>query len=217
MDEWVVTSEDCSSAGFASKQQEGFARLNRRRRVAELYLCRKTFREIAAEVGCSISTTFDDVQWLKKRWLEDAKAPLEQWRAEELQRIDNLERQAWEDYERSGMPRQKRRKQITRGRMKKDGSPLPDLVRDERRTDEYQRDPRFLDLIYRCIAKRCELLGLTQLPSGSQTAVTVIGGVDLDVIIGRKKLPKPEVIEHQSGETHVAPDLAPESPALPWG
>jgi hypothetical protein len=201
---------------FLSHEQQGFEVLDRRRRVAQLYLSRVAITRIAVECNVSRATVHRDLCWLREQWKKDALADLSQRKAEELERIDNLERIAYEAWERSLQPRAKRREQTTKGRAKKDGTPLPDLIRREERKDEQGGDPRYLEIVYKCIAQRCMLLGLTNLPAGSQTAVTVVGGIDLAVVLGQKKVPPSGPVSGGgTGISGAAPAAAPTASVPP--
>jgi hypothetical protein len=69
--------------------------------------------------------------------MDTASAAVAKQRAKELARLDNLERTYWEAYERS-------------------------CQRSETASEKQQRDgnPRFLEGIQRCVALRCQILGL---------------------------------------------------------
>jgi hypothetical protein len=174
---------------FLSREQAEFEVLARRQEVARLYLSRRPIAQIAAELGVARATIHRDLVKIRKAWMKEAVTDLARRKAEEWQRLDNLECTAFSAWERSLLPIEKRRRQVTRGRAKKDGASLPELTREETRLEDQHGDPRYLEIIYKCVAKLCELLGLTQLPSGTSTTVTVVGGIDLAVVLGHKKLP----------------------------
>jgi hypothetical protein len=149
-------------------------------------------------LGVNRDTVRNDLAVVRTQWLKNAERKLDERKSEELARLDAIEAVAWRQFRKSCQARQKTRKQVTKGRSNKAGLALPDLTREETRTEESAGDPRYLERISWCVSKRCELLGLGEGGSTVTTAVTVIGGVDLDVIIGKKKLPRQDaIINHQ--------------------
>lgn len=107
--------------------------------AAALYLQGKTQTEIAAALGVCQQQVSYDLEIVRQRWLESSVLDFNTKKAEELARIDNLERVAWESWERS---------QTIYG---KDGKPL------KRKSPG---DPRFLKQVEACIEKRVKILGL---------------------------------------------------------
>lgn len=73
--------------------------------------------------------------------------------ADELARIDNLEREAWDEYERSKKTFKMRRKRKT------EGGEGPGKTVKEVRKEERLGDPRYLERISWCIEQRCKILG----------------------------------------------------------
>jgi hypothetical protein len=182
-----------------SKAQDAFERAKRREEVASLYCQRHAIYAIAAMLDVNRDTIRNDLAVVRTQWLKNAERKLDERKSEELARLDAIEEVAWKQFRRSCQSRQKTRVQVTRGRSNRNGQPLPDLVREETRTEESAGDPRYLERISWCVSKRCELLGLSETGSTINSAVTVIGNCDLDVILGRKKLPQPAtVIENEA-------------------
>jgi hypothetical protein len=167
-----------------------FELAERRRVIAELYLDGKSTREIGAIVGLSHVTVGRHLVWIRNRWLKDAERDVALRRMEEVKHLESIRRKALREWEQSCQPRRKTRKQVTRGRMKRDGIKMPDLLRWEDRTEECRGDPRYLEVAIRCGMQICALMGIDTTTASPNTAVTVIGNVDLDVIIGKKKLPR---------------------------
>src|SRR5262245_46932315 len=77
---------------------------DRRRKVAALYLQGRTIYEIGPELGVSVSTVSRDPEAVRNEWLAPAAADFNQRKAEELQRLDLLESEAWGAWERSKGP-----------------------------------------------------------------------------------------------------------------
>ena len=102
-----------------------------RRRIADLYLRGWLQVDIAAEVGLSQSTVCQDLKALHKQWVASALVDIDIAKSKELAKIDVLERENWDAWQRS-----------CEGAKTKTGN------------------PRFLQGIERCIERRCKILGL---------------------------------------------------------
>jgi DNA-binding transcriptional regulator LsrR (DeoR family) len=124
----------------------------RRVKVAELYLHQKTQSEIAQIVGVNQGTVSTDLKAIQKQWRESAIVDLNEAKRRELERIDQVERAAWDSYERSLNPvivmieRSESRNQAKR----------------ETQETTQAGDPRFLSIIQKCIEQRIKLLGLQE-------------------------------------------------------
>ena len=70
----------------------------RRRRVAELYLLRKTQEEIADETGFSQSTVSRDVNFLIQEWRKDAQADIDLIISQELAELNYMDKEAAVNY-----------------------------------------------------------------------------------------------------------------------
>jgi hypothetical protein len=127
---------------------------DRRAKVAELYLRGVRQTQIAADLDVNQATISRDLAALRDEWLQSALVDLDQFKAKELAKIDELEREAWDAYRRS------------EGDFEKTVS---NLVTDEHGERKYNvrnfkfhafGDPRYLQQIAWCIDKRCKILGL---------------------------------------------------------
>src|SRR6516225_3085276 len=81
--------------------QERLRILQRRRRVASLYLRGLSQWEIGRQLGVTQQCIAKDIQALEKEWLAAAVVDLDAAKAKELARIDRLERVAWRAWQRS--------------------------------------------------------------------------------------------------------------------
>jgi hypothetical protein len=90
-----------------------------------------------------------DLVALRKRWFESGVVNFDERRAREVANWDNLERTYWAAWERS--LQQRVIKQAKRGKDKEEQS---------LRQEERDGNPAYLAGVERCIANRCELLGL---------------------------------------------------------
>jgi hypothetical protein len=123
--------------------------VQRRQKVADLYIQGWTQMEIAAHLDCGQTTVSHDLIEIRTEWRKSAIRDFDEARALELRKIDRIEREAWAAWERSQKPAQ--------------SAHISDET-NQRRTRRHVRnqygDPRFLELVNRCIAARCALLGL---------------------------------------------------------
>lgn len=125
----------------------------RRSKVIKLYIQRWTQSEIASHLGVSQVCIHKDIKAIQKEWRDANLEQLSEMKFEELQRIDLLERQAWEGYMES-----KTYTKVVQVGGRKDKR--PSQVRQTNETGG--GDPRFLQIISRCIEQRAKLLGLNE-------------------------------------------------------
>lgn len=131
------------------KKSTKLAVAKRRRDVAELYVQGLTQMVIADRVGVSQPTISDDLKKIHIEWRESRIRDFDAARDLELQKLDRAESEAWEAWEKSKKPAQSAvvtgegADQKTRKTMK----------------NQYG-DPRYLDVVLKCVAARRDLLGL---------------------------------------------------------
>ena len=120
----------------------------RRQQVAVLYLQGNTQVAIAREVGAQQPTISNDIKAIQKEWRESAIRDFDLLREEELQKLAQIEVEAWAAWVRSQKPAQEARV--------RDSDPSNAVKTMKSRTG----DPRFLEIVMKCSASRRELLGL---------------------------------------------------------
>jgi hypothetical protein len=123
--------------------------LERRRRVADLYIQGWTQMEIAAKEGCTQATISADLIQIRREWRASTIRDFDEARTLELQKLDRVEREAWRAWERSQQPQQSAHI-----------SDEPNARHTKRHVKNQNGDPRFLEQVNKCIAMRCALLGL---------------------------------------------------------
>jgi hypothetical protein len=142
--------------------------------IAEWYCRGETQEWMAVElarlrksIGYRVSrqTISRDLKEIRSRWLESSVRDFDEAKAEELAKIDHLEREAWAEYLRSKEVQKKSVHKTVQG----------DKSLHEAKLEELNRvgDVRFLQVVERCIDRRCKLLGLdapvkTDITSGGQ-------------------------------------------------
>ncbi len=139
--------------------------LSRRCKVAELLLKGISNRnDIMQRLGMEPSQRGSierDIKSIKKEWRQSAIRDFNESVSIELAKLDRLEREYWESWEKSKSEKQSTRS-ARRNRMGVDGSAGGNDEFAEVKKEHRDGNPAFLDGVMKCIAKRCELLGLDQ-------------------------------------------------------
>lgn len=130
--------------------------------VSQRYLSGVTQFEIAQELGVSQQQVSYDIKALQRRWQESALVNVDEAKAKELAKIDRLEREYWNAWERSledaevQTTKQKGVIVETVEGQKRHITP----VEGSKRVEGQSGNPAFLKGVEWCINKRCEILGL---------------------------------------------------------
>ena len=148
--------------------------LRRREKVADLYCRGATQSQIAERVSVSQRQVSDDLQKVRAWWLESALRSFDDLKSQELAKLDQIEREAWAAWERSvgthKIERAEKRSSI------QGDTTLASVVKEK-----LDGDPRYLQIVGNCVAKRCEILGLSG-PVKRQPEIAV------DVVSARERL-----------------------------
>ena len=123
--------------------------------IAEAYLRGNLQSEIAKNLGLSRQQIGYDLADIRKRWLASALRDFDEAKAQELAKLDNLERTYWQGWDDS----RKDRKRTTE---EKHEDPAWNKEKTELTTSP--GDPRFLDGVRKCVEQRCRILGLEEMP-----------------------------------------------------
>ena len=129
-----------------------------RREIASLYLQGKTQQAIAERLNMTRQMVGYDLKAIQRRWREDTSRNLDEDKARELAKLDELERthwQAWEDSLEQVTTESSAR--TTSGRGNGDGSVTEQAAI---RREGKQGNPAYLRGVMECIDRRCKLLGL---------------------------------------------------------
>jgi hypothetical protein len=122
----------------------------RRDTVASLHLRGFTQVAIAEQVRVSRRTVLNDLEYCREIWVANMRRDLEHIRAEELGKLDAVEWEYWQAWRRSiGEITE-----MTESTSAKNGDTTTTTTRTQ------AGDPRYLQGIERCIAERCDILGL---------------------------------------------------------
>ena len=125
----------------------------RRARVAALYLQGFHQWEIGAQVGVDAATICRDLKAIREQWRASAVRDFDEAKAQELARIDALEREYWAAWTAS---RENREITSTEQVDGASSSRFKAAVRKEAR----EGNPAFLAGVQWCVTRRCALLGL---------------------------------------------------------
>lgn len=122
-------------------------------KTAALYIKGVPIRRIGQELGVHHSTVIYYLDQIRAAWLASMLRNFDAQRAEAVARIDKLEAEAWDAWERSKQPRRSLQvKAKTVGTM---------TVKDRQyKRQTYIGNPEYLAVIGQCIERRCKLLGL---------------------------------------------------------
>ena len=201
-------------------KNDQYQRLERRRQVADLYLNGATQWEIAGRLQCSQGTVCNDLAAIREQWLGSSLRDFDAKKAEELARLDAVERAAWQVWERSfedartSYQRTEEALQsppkATKGRSeaKEDQARLVVVRRIVAETRKGQAgDPRFLERVGWCIECSLKVIGALK----AEKDVQVVTGFPWDAIAGIGAGPVGDRVEARLAE---ALEVAGE-PALP--
>jgi hypothetical protein len=127
---------------------------SRRSQIAGLFLQGiKRQNELAQRVGVDRSTVSRDLKALNARWKETAVRDLDAAKGQELERIDLLEQEYWQAWEKSKNGHETTTTEQTT-------TPDGERTKAGIRREDQHGDPRYLAGVQWCIDKRCEILGL---------------------------------------------------------
>jgi len=124
-----------------------------RRRIADLYLSGWTQTAIAEEVGVSQQTISGDLKALQKDWLASSLVDYNEAKAQELAKVDRLEREYWVAWEAS---KADKKVETTEKAAGKKATRSKAQVRREGQVG----NPSFLSGVQWCIERRCKILGI---------------------------------------------------------
>ncbi|MEE4659019.1 MAG: hypothetical protein V2J89_01040 [Halieaceae bacterium] len=127
--------------------------------IARHYLRGYSQNEIAVELGKATGTQVTrqqicyDLKKLQEQWREEQLEAIDELKARELAKLDHMEAEAWAAWERSKEQAEKTKKGRRTG-----GRNAGEYA--EVQVEERIGDPRYMDLVLKCVEKRTKLLGL---------------------------------------------------------
>lgn len=136
------------------KRQKKLDYTLRRKEVADKYLKGWTQQDIADKYRVNQATISRDLAAIKDQWIQSAIVDFDSAQARELARIDKLERQYWDAWDRS-------QEEIKKASQRQKGpKSSPSFTETSQTVEERVGDPRYLSGVQWCIEMRCKLLGL---------------------------------------------------------
>lgn len=174
---------------------------DRRVKVAERYLRGVYQADIAKELDVDQSTISRDLTALHKEWMQTALVDINERKAEELAKVDQLEREYWGAWERS---KEDAEVETIEKIGKSNGeSVTPDRIKQNKRREGQSGNPAFLSGIQWCINKRCEILGLDA-PKRQEVTGADGGALKLEVEYVNDPYQVTGVSSSASGDTPAA-------------
>lgn len=159
--------------------------------IATLFLKQRTHHEITTWLNANRAYQLSrqmisrDIERIRQMWREKATEAYDDRKMRELEKVERVEREAWTAFERS--QQEETYKSSTRHELEVGQDEGGKALSDGRTTKTVAMrsqtgDPRFLDIVMRCIEKRCEILGLDA-PKKVEADVThtaILGGLPDD-------------------------------------
>src|SRR5262245_54441350 len=144
--------------------------MERRQRVAAMYVRGASQMAIAAEVGVTQATVSTDLKAIRELWLKSMIRDFDQAKAIELAKLDHLESEAWKGWERSYADACTLKVHTEEVPVRPRGARGSTVAQEEERlrvvrrvmdktTQSLAGDPRFLEQVERCIEMRLRVLG----------------------------------------------------------
>jgi len=144
------------SASKTGPKRTPFQREQHLVEIARRYLHGMSQMEIAAELELSQSQISRDLKVLHDRWTKSALVDLNEAKARELARIDNLEREYWDAW------RDSRGERLETNTEQIAGDKTGDRKKVSIKKVKLEGNPDFLAGIQWCIEMRCKILGIYQ-------------------------------------------------------
>ena len=170
----------------------------RHERVARLYLQGQTQRQIAKVVGVSQTQVCFDLQAIREEWRKSALMNFTERQAQELAKLERLEAEAWDAWERS-KAEQLQTYAETEQTLPADGepaaAPVPRKPRTKRSKSSIRKtqsagEDRFMEVILKCVERRCKMLGID-----APSKVELSGGLKSEMSIDLTKATDEELDE----------------------
>ena len=192
----------------------------RRHEVSRMYLEGIPQFKIAEKFGLSTGTIAQDLVHIRDQWKASTIVNFEEKLGVELAKIDHLEDEAWEAWQKSKESAEivHRRREYVRQNLKGKGRGrgkhklVPIKVTAEKVAKGQVGDPRFLDQVKWCVEMRCRLLGLDK-AKGKTPA-----GIDWDALMAGigQDVPDPleeKLIQLDASSVRVVEESTPHEPA----
>jgi predicted transcriptional regulator len=180
----------------------------RRHKTAKLYLQGKTQSQIGELLGVTAATISNDLGEIRAIWRTEAKVHFDDRKAQEIAKLDRVEAEAWEAWERSCQLAESnsKRTEYSRTIVKKRGRRGAHKIKPIKIVEEVTKrgqagDPRFLEQVERCVTMRLRVLGMLK---GESTNVNQLI-IDWTGLIGKPKIDDPveKMIIEAENQAHL--------------
>lgn len=108
---------------------------------------------MGAQLGVSHITIKKDVDALFEEWRAERQPTFDEAVIKELQKLDRIESQAWDGWEKSCRDAEKTIEESG-------ATDKGDFIKSRKEVAPQSGDPRFLDVILRAMQRRCTILGI---------------------------------------------------------
>jgi len=149
---------------MAEKKVLHHQRMERLPDVIKLYLQGVSVRDIGRRVKIPVNSVYNDLKYARKMWLRKIAASAEEYLTAEVEKINLIESEAWEQWERSKL------NATTKGIEKDDKGKTTKKTQTVR---GQSGDPRYLEVALKCIDKRCRMLKIGEYSTEASLAHAV--------------------------------------------
>ena len=161
----------------------------RRQEVAARYIRGEYQSVIARDLGITQSQISYDLKAIRAEWLKSTLRDFDALKSEQLAKVDEIERAAWEGWQRSLLPREVTVTEASEGARPGRKATM--------RKEGQGGDPRFLQVIQKAIDQRCQILGIGAMQDALKNA-----GLGLAALLDEARQPS------------LVPTLAPPPPPM---
>jgi hypothetical protein len=141
--------------------------LERRAKVARLYCTGWPQHKIAARFNVCRQQITKDLAVIRESWRRAMVGEFDKLKAEQLAKIDAAEVEAWRGWRRSLRAAQKSYAKVV--------DDAGEVRKESGKTEEGQAgDPRFLEVVLKCVERRCRLVGADDGAGSFVPPITII-------------------------------------------
>lgn len=152
--------------GLATEVFNNDAALELKKNIAGLLVRNYSSSEIAKVLGVSTSKVASYIKAIREEWSLLTSSNFKEFQAQELIKLDQIEREAWLSWEKSKQTRTKKKTTYIKESPSRD--PMAALIMTEelvldsevREEVETEGDPKYLDVIMKSMAHRAKILGV---------------------------------------------------------
>lgn len=149
---------------MAAPKRSKFQREKDHEQITKWYLQGWTQAKIAEELGLARSQIAYDLKKIQQQWIKNTTIELDEHKGKELAKIDLVEAEAWEAWIKS-KEKYKQESAIARGIHReldeaKNKKEVATSIDKSTKTEDQYGNPKYLELVMKCIERRCKMLGI---------------------------------------------------------